>query len=152
MISRLNRRRLVRMAKKILSNRVLFDKMKQNSRNGSFNTFIKLTENWAMKCCTREGQTVYRNQRRAWRCGCGPFCFGLMRQKMEFGYGEFAYITEIVSTQIDRNDYWNNRYEKKISHIRIKMEKKASFQWTDRHSGNFGFKASTLVCIDFDQF
>lgn len=75
-----------------------------------------------------------------------------MRQP-NYGNGMYAYITEIVQTCSEYDDNnWYADYNKRLTHLRVKLEKKVEFRFSDSHRGNFGFKRSVMVCIDFDEF
>lgn len=158
MISRLNRRRLIKIASKIVNSETLLDEKcsYQNAKSGAYNVFFKLTENWGVKVCRGSSHTNYIRQRRAWRLGCGPYCFGLMYVPSMYCY---AYITETVTvfTEVckDQSSYNGGRQRTakenhRTNHLIRKLEAKLHFEFTDNGNRNMGVKGKLLVCIDFD--
>ena len=155
MISRNARRRLIRMGKRVL-HKWLGTGYIEGLKGGSFNNFVKLSENWGLKFATNKKQVLanYRRQRRASRLGLGPACFGLINCDNEV----WGYITQVVTVvsdthiKFERNPESIPEISKKVFRLVKQLEDKISFEFNDTKTNNLGFMGSNLVCIDFDVY
>lgn len=158
MISQSGRMRLIQIAKKII--------LKANGcspHRGVASRFLKISENWGVKFSLRRADYITRifaNQRRAWRLGLGPFCFGLFR--LTVGDITFhCYITEVAKVILDMIEKqeieWkggifldsDGPFLKRCKHLMRILEQKLDISFSDTHYANFGLIGSRFVCIDF---
>jgi hypothetical protein len=151
MLSATSRKRLIRLARKIGGS-------VKREAGGSYKSFAKLTENWAIKFAT-EKSTIVQNfvlQRRASRFGLGPYCFGLM-EVQHWLYGTiYLYITqrvELASPKHCNDECWQDEIREKspaARHLCRRLFKLVGFNFEDTALRNIGVVCGRLVCIDFD--
>lgn len=168
MLTRSAQLRLIRMAQKKL------DKEKDaynfdGTCGGSFNNFVRLTENFAIKIrhsshksynkdvIARENVELFERACNAYAVGCGPYTFGLFYHA-HFG---ICFLVEIV--RIAKNEYKyvyqddiakeKAEVSKPIRHLVRKMFVKIGFNFVDYHLANIGINnKGEFICIDFDAF
>ena len=118
------------------------------TESGSFNRFVKLTENWGVKFSDNPARIAanYKRQRRAARYGLGPIAGCLLKVG-----GFYGYITQIAQT--NHNQFFTSdeivEYPK---HVRVVKDlfRLTGFKFGDSHAYNFGSINDKPVCIDFD--
>lgn len=119
-------------------------------KNGSFNLFIPLNEEVAVKASITESiKNNYERQKEASEYGLGPDTYGLV----EFNYLDrkwYGYLTEIVETFDDYLEFEESGYYFSLSELVNELKEKTGFHFRDNHFGNVGVKNGKLVCIDFD--
>jgi hypothetical protein len=131
----------------------------ENESCGASSTFVRISENWGFKyarySCRKMAANTFKSQRKAWRVGAGPFCFGLIQVKIQ-GRIYIGYITEVISPiTIGNNGAYCietiPEYVKPLNKL-IKKLKSAGYHFYDTHSGNIArpFRKKHFVCIDFD--
>jgi hypothetical protein len=130
MISRLNRRRLVRLVHSRTSK--MSDPTDRWSSNydenescGASSTFVRISENWGFKyarySCRKMAANTFKSQRKAWRVGAGPFCFGLIQVKIQ---GTLSHLINSLRN-LNRLDITSMIHTAAISHARF--ERNISF-------------------------
>lgn len=123
-----------------------------SGKSGCYKEFFKITESWGVK--TGDKRTIIENfvkQRRAWRYGLGPYCFGLAKDKR----GRYYYITQIVRVA---DCVYGNEYSdiirstcKRCRHLCRRLWKRLKFNFQDTQGLNMGIdQYGRLICIDFD--
>ena len=157
MVTARQKRRLVVLAKKMIMKRG------RNSYdgNGVASLFFKLTESFGLKLTRHNDKTgtlsIFRRQRKAWRFGLGPYCFGFQEYQMKDMCGDvdsyFGYITEIVAVHSEhigramgRRIIAATMQGKKLLRM---LETRIAFSFHDCHGNNLGVKNGQWVCIDF---
>lgn len=165
MLSRLARRRLVRLAKKFFLNQLEQCQgdslvLKRNtSASGLYSFYFQLTETVGLKVfrdtySAKRAVEKFVRQRKAWRLGFAPYCFGLF---VVDGYT--CHLTETITVaqsfagQLFGTQDEANKTMKKIKHVQRVLWNNIKFPFSDSHCGNWGRRSpqrNQVLCLDFD--
>lgn len=123
--------------------------------------WIKIAESWGIKFSDigfEYIRNIFKNQRRGWRLGIGPFCFGIFSVTIE-GFTYYGYITEIAliaSKYLMRkfgDGWWQEKYTKtykpKLNRLKRIIKDKLKVRANDLHEDNWGFINKNLVITDW---
>lgn len=115
--------------------------------------FVKLDDDWGVKCFRRERKRneCYNWQKKAAAVGLGP------KVGEMFSFGKyFCYITQVAEVyhnieSMDWDDYCDIERDNQdeIDKLKAELEEKIGFWFSDDHIGNIGFINGRMVCIDF---
>lgn len=158
MLSARQKRRLIALARKVLEGKEQYD----SNGNGVCAVFYKLTESFGVKVMKYYGahktymRDIFVRQRRAWRLGLAPYCFGFQEFTFRFEGDDvttWGYITEIAIVLNDHEGYsWGKSdvsSSKPGARLRRLLWSKLEFEFHDCHGNNVGVLRGQWVCIDF---
>lgn len=169
MISRINRRRLVRVAINLVKKTKIYG---GSLPGGVSSKFLKISESFGARITYADGVEsvvdTFRNHFKAWKMGLAPYCFGLFRCVDSQGNNYYGYIVQTVKVLVDwaneifgddaywrgeyKNDYTKsgiNRVDRVGKRLYHSIKRKLGFYCSDCHFGNAGWLGNKLVCIDF---
>jgi len=148
MISSRMQKRLVKIAE-----RLICKNCGDYQSRGVACKWLKIAESWGAKF-TENGfeymRTVFQNQRRGWRLGLGPFCFGLFKVRLDEDNIFYGYITQIVhiASSVYKKlfdcyrepSYMYNRLERLKQFVHHKL----GVYPNDLHLDNYGFEREKI--------
>lgn len=152
MISANTQRRLIRLARKGIVNKTMGEAKGVSCR------WVKIAESWGVKFTPKPFEylrSVFVNQRRGWRLGLGPYCFGLLKITID-DVTYHGYITQIAQIAwqycVDRGISWAQSrevFKATIRHISRIVKKELGVTAYDLHTENLGFINNRLVITDW---
>lgn len=155
MISSRMQKRLVKLAEKLVN------KCTKGTAKGVACRWLNITESWGAKF-TAIGfdymRQVFQNQRRGWRLGLGPFCFGMFKITDNEGDVFYGYITQIaiLGSKYLSSKYGNGWYlktelifGKRIKKLKKIISDKLQIKANDLHEDNWGFINGKIVVTDW---
>lgn len=164
-ISSVVKKQLIEKAKEIIRE----NKQKNNGgESGIASTFYKINDQWGVKFTTngREYMTqTYMRQKRGYRVGIAPYCFGIIETTIEYTlkFGNeiikkslriTGYITQVadVLSQIWGMFYIDTvpeEFAEEIGNLCDICRSKLGFRFWDYHAQNLGYIDGNMVIIDW---
>jgi hypothetical protein len=161
--------RLSSAAKKAVMDKakaIIVEKNGKSDLNGISSRFVPIDDKWGVKFTTRGNSYMsetYTRQRRGFRLGIAPFCFGIFEYTCELvGYkGEkflatfTCYITEIVKVLVNTygmfyTDDVPSAFVEAIKNLVNMCQEKLGFRFWDYHAQNLGINENgDIIIIDW---
>ncbi len=154
MISSSSQNRIVKLAKKLI-----ITKSGNYERRGICCRWLKVAESWGVKF-SDDGyeymRKVYTRQKRGFRLGLGPYCFGFLKVEVD-GCTLYGYITQIAELAWnyfhDTKDFSFEKIEKItkpiVKHLKRLVSDKLYVRANDLHTDNFGYINKRAVITDW---
>lgn len=153
MLSSNSQKRLVKLAAKKIEKQV------RGESCGVACRWIKITESFGVKF-TLHGfdylRKIYQNQKRGYKIGLSPYCFGLLKVEIPYCETIYGYITEVAVLAYEyftkrKVSYSERRQtcDKIVAKISKIVTEKMRLTPNDLHDANFGFIGKKVVITDW---